>query len=152
MSKPLPKRQRVILRLLSRGWTYQRIQQYLGIKLETVHSHCGQIRQRTGITNTRDAAMCKKYMDGIVDNEAASLPVTSTQLMVLRFLAKGQTYADIADTMGTTPQTVQNHATIGCRRAGIKRGQNTRAQEIRSYLARLDGTSTADPMDDPMFN
>lgn len=152
-----------ILSMLSNGDTYKEICSYYGISAQALAVTCYYLRKRTGIQETRDQEECKAFFSQLDPQRVADALnparpqiklVTHCQLEVFRLLAKGRTYAQIAETLGTTSQSVQNLASRGAKRAGIIRAGWSRTRRIREWLARYHGTEPAlpaDPMEDPMF-
>lgn len=149
-----------ILRWLSRNWSYAQIiahyhQREKPMTPSTLHVHCHHIRQKTGIGDTKNPQECRDYL-----RHASARPLshqttykpspTRAQMEVLRLLATGKSYGEIGLVLKINHQTAQNHASHGCRRAGITNQGHGRTQAIRDYLAR-QAQPTPSPMDDPLF-
>lgn len=150
----LRPRERAILIWLSKGWDYPRIANYTKSSLAVIHVHCHNIRKKTGIHTTKQPAAkhlalnhfatVRSGLDGSIDLPP-SLPVSPKQLAVLRMVAQGRTYPEIAQTLGMGQQTAQNHATEGCKRAGISsRTHHQRLDLIRQWLRERDAQDLAD--------
>lgn len=148
----LTKTEFQILHLLSQGVPYRDISTTLSIGRSSLHVHCARIRQKTGITSTRDKAQChaaytnRKQHQG---QETAPLQVstatlansipagpapTTKQLRALSLRSRGFTYEQIAQAMKITPQTAMNTVSQGCQRAGITGARKDRPRRIREYL------------------
>lgn len=150
--KPLTETEIKILRMLAREMSYRQICDRMGIPTGTLHSHCYQIRKKTGIKRTQDHQECQLFLSGWhrpshVPDRKKSL--TPRQLEVLRGIANGMSYKQL----GKNPQTVQTIAYQACQRVGIVKLAFRRTAAIQDYL-RLNGywsppvTKTTDPMFD----
>lgn len=155
LTSHLSEREVVVLRLLARGNTYQEIAGLLHITLANVHTTACHMRQKTGILDSRNPQECMDYIRGRHPGADARLaygdgdrtkPVypTPRQLEVMRLVAQGTSYAQIALRLGMGLQTVQNAACQGSRRAGLPRSHGlSREHAIRDYLSRLDAERLA---------
>lgn len=153
----------VVLRLLSNGAKYPQIKaKYPLMTQASFHSHCYNIRHKTGIRETRDPQECRRYIRTLgqtllsQQQEAPVRVPTPRQMEVLRLVAQGKPYAEIARLLSIDRQSAQNTASNGARRAGIIHGGWQRTKLIRAWLANYDAEQAAlrgpvDPMDDPMF-
>jgi len=170
-TKILSYREIQFLDQLAQGATYKELQEYFGISPSNVHVHCHNIRHKTGIRHTRDAAECKRHLKQIPAQLVAdalsgqprqkrpfsSRPPTSRHQEVLRLLARGLTYHQIAREWEVTPQTVENTAYMACKRAGIVHEGWNRTKRIREWWRAQSGaedpnSAPAVPgMSDPMF-
>ena len=161
-TKDLSNRELQMLSMLSKGDTYQEIAEHFGIALSNVHAHCYNIRHKTGIRETRDERQCLRYLRTLSParvTDALNPPsprrstksVTIRQMEVLRFLALGRSYAQIGQILDISPQTAQNTACEGCKRAGITHAGWNRTKYLREWLRRHDGEAPPCPMDDPAF-
>ncbi len=152
----LQERERQILFMLSRKWTYKQIAAKTHLRLPTLHVHCHHIRQKTGIRSTRSWQQCYDYLRGMRHHpeevKAKSLlPPTAKQIEVLRLLSMGRSYKETALALNMGAQTVQNHASAACKRVGITcRTHMERLQAIRQWLAQHDReqASQINPMED----
>lgn len=150
-----------ILRLLARGRSYEEVCAEMKIKKSCLHTHCLHIRQKTGIRETKDARQCKDYMLAHTAHpqqywRPSPTSPTHTQLEILRLMVEGLSYAQIARERSISVQCVQDHASQGCLRAGIRNQGHNRTRAIQSYLVQLDALAAGRPsapdlMDDPMF-
>jgi len=151
----IPQKELLILKWLARGWSYTRIQDHMGISAATLHTYCHRIRTRTGIRDTRDQRECMEFVRTVSARPKPlnPLPVTPGMLEYLQLYAHGFTYAEIAASTGSKIQTAKNAITVACKRVNIHNQIGPhRVAAVRSYLTRLDGSTGADPMADPMFN
>jgi len=164
----LTNRELRILSHLAQGRTYRETREALGMTEQNMTSSCHYIREKAGITETRDAQECARYL-AKVPPETLSRALnerqdgwkhirgetpTDNQIEVLRLIARGQNYRQIAAFLGTTPQSVQNLACRACKRVGIQHAGWNRTRYIREWVKENfphDADSNHDPMDDPAF-
>jgi DNA-binding CsgD family transcriptional regulator len=164
LMQKLTNREIRLLSCLADGSTYQEIASFLGMSIPNVHTTCHGIRQKTGIRQTRDREECARYLATLppemvkhalcAPKREAPSSLTFCQLDAFRLLASGQSYDQIAQTLGIQPQSVQNLITRACKRAGITHQGWNRTERIRHWLERNDGQRASvavSPMDDPMF-
>jgi len=167
----LTNRELRILSLLAQGQTYNQVKERLAITtIENVHVTCYNIRKKTGIRQTRDPNECRAYMEKVAPDTVrrafhlSALPaedgLTEGQAHVLRLIAAGRTYKQIATFFGTTSQSVQNLACRACKRAGIRSAGWNRTHYIREWVKTYYGEETIEEphpdlsgalMGDPMF-
>jgi len=158
----LSRRELSILQLLANGKTCRQIQEYFDpcISEANVHTCCYNIRQKTGIKETRDPRECRAYVRTFLHNEVARArevgmpkPPTERQVMVLRLLVQGRNYRQIGQTMGLGYQSAQNAACRAAKRVGIEGAGWQRTQLIREWISQYDASNRkpVNPMDDPMF-
>lgn len=155
MTKPkIHPREHSILIWLSRGWSYTKIAQHLKISSACLHVHCHHLRKKTGIKNTKHQQECIDYLyhrgEPLSPPPVYQLSLSWTQLEVLRLLAEGGSYGQIAQTLHMGQQTAQNHASAACKRAGIRVNTHAaRLAAIKAYIAERDGPPPQ--LDDPML-
>jgi predicted DNA-binding protein YlxM (UPF0122 family) len=132
----LTAQQKSILKLLSQGYSYTEIAQRVGIKQECLHTHCFQIREKTGIVNTKNSAECRKYWTEVLPLKERRFPdphmtgPTKSQLEAMSLKAGSYSVAQMASTLGICNQAVHNHISLGCKRAKCR----TDARSIREWL------------------
>lgn len=138
--------ERSILIYLSQGKHYDQVATMLNLRMPCFYVHCQHLRQKTGIKSTRSHEECRAYVKNIRSQALEAIPViyrpplSYSQLEVLRGIASGDDYPKIGRTLNMGPQTVQNHATAACKRAGIKaRGHHARLAAIKQYIVERDG-------------
>jgi DNA-binding CsgD family transcriptional regulator len=169
---PLSFREMAVLRFLSQGKNYQQIRDLLNcarstkgkepsVSMDNVHSTCWTIRRKTGIRSTLDAHECRAVLrqrHSAIREGGPDKPHTPTprQMTVLRMVAEGKSYQEIASALGlgnNGHQSAQNYASQGCRRIGLRVPAWQRTHAIRDWLAAYDAqlAQAQDPMDDPMF-
>lgn len=132
----LSPQERTAFRMLCKDFSYTHIAGLMGIRVDNLHTICHHIRQKTGIRDTRDPEQCRAY---------ARLPeplsfrpplkITAHQLEVLKLIAQGLTYREIAGQLSIALQSVQNHAVRGCKRLGITGQGHGRTAAIVNYFA-----------------
>lgn len=174
MVTTLSAREISILRMLARGKTYEEIREFLNIgrkavgkppiSPENMHTTAAIIRKKTGIKNTQDPHECRACLrsrHSSYEPNGETRP-TRRQMAVLRLVAQGMPYREIAHALGfqdtiSGAQSVQNYASQGCKRIGIRVPAFQRTHAIRNWLEKHDAQTkpptpcSADPMDDPMF-
>lgn len=156
MKAHMGKTERRILSFLSRGQSYAEAKsRFPDMRLETFHVHCFNIRKKTGIKSTKDAKECRDYvrvmqMDDLrcEPRPARKLPPSPKQLQIMRLVAEGKSWSEIAHTVRCGWGTAQNHASKGCKRAGIGGQGHRRTQAIKDWLRSQTPTK---PEEDPMF-
>lgn len=143
--------EKTILERLSRGVSYAEIARRMGITINTLHSHCYQIRKKTGIRDTKDAVECRIYLHGhetestIAELKRIAYGPTQGQLRCMLMLAQGDDVHTIAQRLGVAISTVRNHLASGLNAAQIKRHQ------LSQYLTEKGLLKKPSPMDDPAF-
>ncbi len=121
----LSSNETAVLRCLARGMRYDELAKHLSLHIGHVHTLCHSIRKKTGISSTKDRALCREYwLELNKDRGVISLPPitnmpTRAQLAVLNLVAHGKPYKEIAALLGITEQTAMNHAYAGCQKIGL---------------------------------
>lgn len=148
--------ERSILKMLARGQTAAQICEKLEITRASFHTHCHQIRAKTGIPDTHDAKACRDWITGQGENmniwgtklTRDKRGPTQAQLRMMLLYAQGKTVEQIALTQHMAKSTVGNHLSSGCMRAGVKRSQ------VHIYMREkgLFKSNVEDPMQDPAFS
>lgn len=153
----LTRKQLIILQTLARGEGYEKAALRLQpavLSRANYHVTCYQLREKTGIRNTRDSAECKAYLERLYNGDVrdprrlAKQP-TKRQLEIMGRFARGMSHSEIATELGIVPQTSMDVMSAGCRRLGIKACGMGKRLVIADALATL--TPPPDPMDDPAF-
>lgn len=161
-----------VFRQLYIGNPVEAIAGILGIEEATAHMVCHNIRQKTGITDTRDRGECIEWLRSFNKPSPRQMDprhATPTQLDCMELLVQGLSYEQIRKGMDFhNIQTAQNHISQGCKRAGITRDQipayfTTRRPQRAAELdlSKFNGdqrrvapksAKKPDPMDDPAFS
>ncbi len=166
----LSKVERLVLHHLAWGKPYREIvailnqaratlypeKKYVHGFYNSIHLHCicGNIRKKTGISNTKDPVECRQWeRDNRYTPKQVEKGPTAQQLQILQLIAEDFTYDQIAQKMGLAKQSILNLASQARKRAKLS---NTLRRTVREYLlemARLQSTPPPAPtMDDPAFN
>jgi len=162
MKKRLTPRELRILRLLSRGESYDKIRETMEITHQNLYSTCAIIRRKTGIGETRDHEECRKVLrvlhSTLVEQgeKPEALPPRSPapfpcQLAVMRLVASGKKYKEIARLLNIQVQCAQNYASEGAKRAGIVGQGWKRNRLMKEWLEKHAPERPKSLMDDPAF-
>lgn len=153
----LSPRESQVLHLISGGYTYDMLSHGLGVTSENIHSVCFSIRRKTGIKSTKNKDECRNYIrwGRMGSRPEKKNPATAKQLEVLRLIAEGLTYRQIAERLRVKVQTVTNHAHDACRRIGRGGCAYSRREILREYFSEMDKKKAAEmaenPQSDPAF-
>lgn len=143
-----------VLYMLSRGTLYLQIVERLEITQENLHTVCFHIRQKTGIVNTKDPQECKAFITGHKEELWDQIPhkpfPTLGQVEIMRLLAKGKSYPEIALSLQIGIQSAQNMASQGCKRAGIVGRGYMRLRAIQKWVEERDREEAG--LTDPLEN
>lgn len=136
----LSARERDTLNKLAWGWSYLRIAEHLKIEAPNLHVICHHIRQKTGITNTKNAEECRNWQRG---HQPITPPwyqpgPTPMQMEVMRLRSLGLSYVEIGSQLSMVPQTAQNHCSQGCKRAKIGLAKHNRIYALQAYFKAQD--------------
>ena len=150
----LSNRELFVLRKLSFGHSYDHLAMALNVSRACLHTICYHIRKKTGITSTRDVEQCREGLRVCSRRQFHKDGPTPRQIEVFRLLVQRMPYRQIGKLLGyPNPQTVQNIACLGAKRAGIKGAGYQRTRMIEAWLAKHDAEQgAADAMNDTVFN
>lgn len=143
-----------ILLLLSKAHNSAFISQKMGIARSCVYQHISNLRRKTGIQNLDDPREVNQYLNDPDHPPLDPHGPTRAQLRVLRRLAQGMSYRDIATELKLSLGTVMNTASQARKRAGLTPAAQRRALDAQRYLDKLERPPAplyADPMSDPAF-
>jgi len=137
-----------ILKRLAMGWGFEAIRRDITLERypqqpltkEYFYVITSKIRKKTGIQSTRDKRECENYRNQVqpLYRHKAKYP-THQQIRAMRLRAQGLSNEEAGKIMGVRWDTVMNHITVGCRRAGIPRFQgHDRTRQIQLWLDKHD--------------
>lgn len=176
MKKPIfTTIERQMFQLLCYGRSYAEIGMHLSMTIANVHTRAAGIRLKTGLKDLLDAEACKLWQRNWKAQPDVAGPAypTKNQLYAMQFLAEGSSLVHIATLMEICLQTVHNHLSQGCKRAGITEVHGpARVRAITEWVAKqhpvhrygkpplspvpplIDPISSPEEitMDDPAFN
>lgn len=147
MIKPLSRTEGKALRCFSYGVSYEETANRLGLTVPYIHTLAYHIRLKTGIKDTRDPEECKAWFQGVKNYLRAHFDgPTRTQLNIMTLMTQhGMDYQQIAQRLELSIQTVQNHASMGCKRAGITGQGHHRTKAMEAYLKTLKDYPHSEP-------
>lgn len=149
LTNDLTTKESQVLKMLAGSLTNQQIRSALRMSPGSLHVHCCRIRQKTGITDTRDWRQCKKFLE--MQKPKTCVP-TPRQMDVLRLLAQGKTHKYIAASLGMSISASMNYASQGMLRMGIHVRGERRMATVRALIASIDNADVYDPMSEDIFN
>lgn len=124
-----------VLTLLSQGVKSSLIQKQCTIPVSGLGFFTAQIRQKTGIFDTRSVRECRDYLADY-SRAMAGERHTDEQIQALRLYAKGMGLSGIANTLQLEPATLELLLTEARKRAGIfASDEKYRRIQVRIFLA-----------------
>jgi DNA-binding NarL/FixJ family response regulator len=153
-----------VFKYLYKGREISAIALFIGMDESAVRRVAFSIREKTGIQNIEDKHECVEWFKSFKRPGPRQLDprnATPTQLDCMELLAKGFSYVEIqVFMMFSSPQTVQNHISEGCKRAGIQRSEipayvlKMRPRLAKEKLVKIsdDKRRNPSPMEDPAFS
>lgn len=154
MTAPTPllsPQEMAVLRHLARGKNYQETATEMKVSIYHIHTICHGIRRKTGIRSTKDNDACALYWKELHSSPMGILPTrtympTPGQLGVLRLVAQGTPYNEIAHLLDITEQTARNQASQGCIKIGIGGMGNYRVLALVEWMKKHSLWVEPDPL------
>ncbi|PZQ89813.1 MAG: hypothetical protein DI534_08515 [Leifsonia xyli] len=114
----LTERQRQVAALVAEGHSNRVIGQTLYLSPRTVQSHVSEVLRLTGSRSRVQLAARRSAGAEVVSDELVA-SLSSRQVQIARLVAEGDRNAEIAEKLGISEKTVENHLAAVMRRLGV---------------------------------